>query len=296
MAAPASLKLQVHFNPAVATIDPLKNMQEILYSLILKIDLVLPNVMFSLLSGPLKDFSKESTLDGRSIAEVNVGVKLDVQIEHSRETSGDSYIAKGERFLIDETTSIKLSKERFLFALKTDDEISAVLKKKSAEFLKSLTIPEEEDIAGRDRLVYRLFIEKQAAHAGQVLGFAQAGPFPSSVEIDRMLKAKFNESPAFVACVHSMAQTNASGVCSEFYSNRHLDDVEEVKSWRKRVTDLECLFRKAIDNLAIQISNSFDMGKLKGNSLVRVDLKEIRFGVRVDDGSFFQSTMLDFNL
>jgi hypothetical protein len=69
--------------------------------------------------------------------------------------------------------------------------------------------------------------------------------------------------------------------------------LQDIKSARDRVKDLECLFKNSIESLA-KMSKGFDIGTLNTNNPVKIELKEMRFSVGVDDGSITEETQLTF--
>ncbi|HEX4838969.1 MAG TPA: hypothetical protein VFU89_00825 [Rhabdochlamydiaceae bacterium] len=274
------VSLRIPFNRVVAT--NLQDIRATLYSHIKKIDQVIPKVLDLLLKCSLEDLKKESTLDSRSIAQVEVGINGDVQIGQ-------------ERVAIDKEISLKQSRECLLLSLRPEDEITAIEAQIRAEAQKIVeTPPTEPDTSEEYRLLHDYLLKENFSYVGQVLGIAETGPFPSSDEIDRRLAQKIEEHPALAYDMYTHVKNGGkSTLCQKFYDtivNRRLD----YKSYKDRAKDLERLFKKAADSLASQISNNVNIGILSGNTLVRVTLDRISFKVTVDDGSSFASAKVLF--
>jgi hypothetical protein len=291
-----AVSLNLPFNSVVVTTKPLQDIREVIYSHIKKVDLFVPALMGHLLGRDLKDLTEESNSKSRSIAKVEVGFKVVIRIEHSREVQEGACTTKGEQISSDCTETLNRVRERFLLSLKTDPEINAtVLNGMRDEIQEFHQAHQEKDETEEYRLLYKLLIEEDSSSGSQLLGLAERTLSPE--EAQRVLTAKIHQHPTIVNAMTNHVMTGGkSQFCQQFVTGVMNSHTQDIKSSRDRAKDLEHLFKKAIESLANQISKGFNMGRLKSNYPVEVALKEMRFGVTVDDESILTSTKLTFPL
>ncbi len=292
----AAVSPNIPFNPVVVTTKPLQDIREVIYSHIKKVDLLVPALMKSLLGRDLKDLTKESNSKSRSIAKVGVCFKVVIQIEHSRKAEEGTCTSQGEQISTDCIETIDQGRDRFLLSLKTDREIkSAVIDQMRAETQEFLQSHPEKDETEECRLLCKLFIDEDASSYARLLGPAER---PFSLDGDQTaLMAKIRQHPAIPhAMINHVMTGGKSQFCHNFVNRMINSYIRDIESSRDRAKDLEYLFKKAIESLANQMSERFDMGRLKSNNSAKVELQGVRFDVTVDNGSILTSTNLIFPL
>lgn len=290
----------VPFNPVVRTTEPLKNIREVLYSHIKKVSLLVPELISGLLSKDLKDLTEASTEHSRSIAEVEVAVNVIIDMDHSSEINDNIRTTTGQRLTINLSSNNKQSRDRFLLSLNTDSSIVAVVLEQMYDEvqgkIKNLTDTSEEY-----QLLQQFLIEENHLAAEQLLGIApmkiqqwlsmKPEPIPSFNECNKQLLAKIYAHPVIIGdMVNHMLTGGKSKACLEFICERAHYHLQSIKSSKDRVKDLTHLFNKTVDSIARDISNNFDMGRLKNTTVVTVNLKEVSFGVSVDNDSTTRTT------
>lgn len=305
-AALSSFSFSIPFDRVATTTQPLQNIRETLYFHIKKVEQFVPEMLHYLLSNDLKDLTEASTTRSRSIAIAEVGVKVEIKIEHSGEISDQTCTSKGEQISINHSSSSPQDRKRFLLSLKGDPEIKASIEQQiQAEVQKQLET--HLDTSKDYRLLHKFIIEEDLSESEQLLGIApsriavwlgmtQPESIPSFDECHKRLMAKIDEHPTIVYAMANHAMTGGrSQICHKFYSELLNFYIQNIKSCRDRVKNLEHLFKKAVDATACAISNGFDMTRLKSNNLVEVILKEASFGVGItSDGFTMTTTALSF--
>jgi|GEM_PF-1641910 len=191
-AVSSNFSFSVPFNPVVTTTEPLKNIREVLYSHIKKVDLFVHGLISHLLSKDLKDLAGASTEHSRSIGEIKVAVNVVIDMGHSSEIKDNTCTTTGERLTINRSSSHKQSRDRFLLSLNTDSSIVAVvLEKMYAEIqeeTKNLTDTSEEY-----QLLQQFLIEENHLAGEQLLGI-------SPMKIQKWLGMEPEPIPSFDEC------------------------------------------------------------------------------------------------
>ncbi|HEX2578926.1 MAG TPA: hypothetical protein VHK67_00795 [Rhabdochlamydiaceae bacterium] len=300
-AVSSNFSFTIPFNTVVTTTEPLQNIRELLYSHVKKINLFVPGLIFDLLNKDLEDLIEASTENSRSIAEVTVVVDAVIDVCHSSEINGDTCTTIGEEHKINYSSSIKHSRNRFLLSLNTDSSIVAVLLEQMHAEIKE-NIKNFKDTSEEYRLLHQLIIEEDPSAGEQLLDIApsmlrqwlgmEQESIPSFDDCNKRLLAKIHAHPVIICDMANHALTGGkSKACLKFVCELTHNYLQDIKSSRDRVTDLYHLFNKAVDSVAREISDSFDMGRLKNTTVVTVSLKEISFGVGVtSDGSTITTT------
>ncbi|HEX4839683.1 MAG TPA: hypothetical protein VFU89_04495, partial [Rhabdochlamydiaceae bacterium] len=274
---------------------PLKNIREVLYSHIKKINLLIPGLISNLLSTHLKDLTEASTEHSRSIAEVKVDVNVVIDMNHSREINGSKCTTTGDRLTINLSSSTEQSRFSFLLSLNTDRSIVAVVLEQMYDKVEEETKNFKDTSASKEyQLLYQFIIEGNYLAGKKLLIAPDIEPenTPSFVdECHKRLLAKIHAHPVLIRDMVNHAKAGGkSETCIKFMSKVAHDHLQDIKSCRDRVKNLTDLFNKTVDSIARDISDKFDMGRLKNTTIVTVNLKEVSFGVSVDNDSTTRTT------
>ena len=200
--------------------------------------------------------------------------------------------SQGDQISCDHTETINQGRDRFLLSLKTDQEIKAAVENEiRAETQKFHLSHLEKDETEEYRLLYNFLIEEDGSIGSPLPGLAESTLSPK--EAEKVLAEKILQHSTIVpAMINHVMTGGTSQFCHQFVTGVINSHTQDIKSIRDRAKDLEHLFKKAIESLAQKISKSFDIRKLKSNNPAKVELKEMLFGVTLNDGSNLDSLKL----
>lgn len=305
--------VSLNIAPGSVTLNPqTENVKNRFFSLFKSLEGIVPTLVAQIADNQWQDLRQETQVDSRFVTAVEAVYTAVIQVEHSRTIQGKEVKIEGHQITLNYKQTLSQPLAGSLLSLKTDEEIrqfiiSALPREKQEYFQSNPNIVETEEY----RLTLKALIEQEVPSLVRLLGQegaqllrAQPGllmgpdgtPYgydnssPNYDEIYRIVEPKikemFRKYPhlAYAAADHVLAG-GRSPMCVKFFEGVIQHHIQQFKSLKDRVKNLDLLFRKVVDNLAHGIGQALKDEDFTRSNRVTVELAGVNFTVHSDTSS-----------